>query len=426
MKSQYSYAIHAGNNQSKRAAEVVENAQEFFTHRDNFLSVFDIDSFGSIENVSSMDIICRGYPPIYDPNFRQRGLNGDVVSNLKQLYECATTVKPTFDNALRRIAASNAMDSRDEIGLISGSGNEAGLVLSPLKALDQASDKVQRKYRLIDPGPAEAWLYDVVRASFVCHSEAQIGAICDSIQAFPSFEVVRIKNRFTSPPVNGYRDIQLIVRLIVKNQLGHLVSFICEVCVTHVSQANYKLSHPRVREVSDFFNPLLCGSVEKQEALSALLEEFVHAAQEEKRKQQQQSAEAEGEGVDLGALVIRLAAPHYEQGNTEASSNQYFEDDLDFVMENWVELLTFLQMYEEAERFQIVVLRIVMQIAGGEEDHPDVAEALDAHAMLLKLQVNEHTYTSCTHTYAFICIHVANLWGVVGLFTTLDCWGNSA
>lgn len=33
-----------------------------------------------------------------------------------------------------------------------------------------------------------------------------------------------------------------------------------------------------------------------------------------------------------------------------------------------------------------VVLKIVIQLAGG-EDHPDVAEALDTHAMLLKLQV---------------------------------------
>ena len=185
MKPQFSYDIHTGNNQSKRAAEVLENAQEFFKHRENYSSVFDIDPFGSIENVSSMDIICRGYPPIYDPNFRQRGLNGDVVSNLKQLYECATTVKPT----LRRIAAAHTMEVREEpsshsdsSGSGSGSGSDAGLVLCPLKALDQASDKVQRKYRLLDPGPPESWLYDVVRASFVCDSEAQIAAVCDSIQ----------------------------------------------------------------------------------------------------------------------------------------------------------------------------------------------------------------------------------------------------
>jgi hypothetical protein len=385
MKPQYSYDINTGNNQSKRAAEVLENAQEFFVHRENFLSVFDIDTFGSVENVSSMDIVCRGYPPIYDPNFRQRGLNGDVVSSIRQLYECATTVKPTFDNALRRIAASVSMETRDPP--CSGDTALPGLVLCPLKALDKASEKVQRKYTAIDPGPPEAWLYDVVRASFICDSEAQIAAVCDSLQAFPSFEVVRIKNRFATPLVNGYRDIQLIVRLIVKNQLGHLVSFICEVCVTHASQTNYELSHPRAREVAEYFAPLLTGPADKNEALSALLEDFCEEA-----KRQQQQHQAGGE-VDLVDLVSRLAAPHFEQGvaltsgTGNSSSRSLEDDDLDFALENWVELLSFMQLYEEAERFQKVVLKVVMLIAGGEEDNPDVAEALDKHAMLLKLQV---------------------------------------
>jgi ppGpp synthetase/RelA/SpoT-type nucleotidyltranferase len=320
-------------------------------------------------------------------------------------------VKPTFDNALRRIAATVGMKTRDEPLCVSDGVSEwrsdgveslaaSGLlVLCPLKSLDRASEKVQHKYRNIDPGPPESWLYDVVRASFICHSDAQIAAVCDSLQAFPSFEVVRIKNRFTAPLVNGYRDIQLIVRLIVKNQLGHLVSFICEVCVTHASLAQYELDYPSARVESEYFTPLLTGSVEKQETLCHMLEEFVSAVENEKAKHTlthshthsltDKDKEVDAE-VDLVALVCSLGAPHYEQGQAEAeaySTTRYFDEDLDFVLENWVELLSFLHMYEQAEQYQKVVLKIVMQIGGGEEDHPDVAEALDTHAMLLKLQV---------------------------------------
>lgn len=163
--------------------------------------------------------------------------------------------------------------------------------------------------------------------------------------------MVRIKNRFTTPLVNGYRDIQLIVRLIVKNQLGHLVTFICEVCVTHTSQANYEITHPRAREVSEFFRPLLSGSVEKKEALCGLLEELVQAAKQER----------ETEGADSGGLVelvYRLSAPCYEQGSAEGgggSASRYLEEDLDFELENWVDLLSFMQLYEQAEKFQKVI-----------------------------------------------------------------------
>jgi hypothetical protein len=130
-----------------------------------------------------------------------------------------------------------------------------------------------------------------------------------------------------------------------------------------------------------------------------MLEEFVSAVENEKAKHTlthshthsltDKDKEVDAE-VDLVALVCSLGAPHYEQGQAEAeaySTTRYFDEDLDFVLENWVELLSFLHMYEQAEQYQKVVLKIVMQIGGGEEDHPDVAEALDTHAMLLKLQV---------------------------------------
>ena len=193
--------------------------------------------------------------------------------------------------------------------------------------------------------------------------------------------MVRIKNRFTSPQVNGYQDIQLIVRLVVKNQLGHLVSFICEVCVTHHLVAKFKITNKRSNEIDEYFKSLLMQStsLEKQEAICDHLQGLVDEVEECEKQQ---------EDVKYIDVVYRVASRYYEESLNECNdSTHYLDQDLDFVLENWVDILTFFELYEEAEKFQKMVVKIVIQISGDEEN-VDVAEALDTHAKLLKLQVN--------------------------------------
>ena len=171
------------NNQIKKVIEIINNIKEFFYYKKKFLSLLLINDNQELDNISSMDIICRGYPPIYDPNFRQRGLNGDVVSNLKELYDCAHLMKPTFDNSLQRISDSLGLECRQEdVGSGMYTTGEVGLVLCSFKDLDKASDDVMKRYCHIDPGPPESWLYDVVTATFICESQEQICQVCDAIQ----------------------------------------------------------------------------------------------------------------------------------------------------------------------------------------------------------------------------------------------------
>ena len=41
----------------------------------------------------------------------------------------------------------------------------------------------------VDPGPPCAWIYDILRASFVCETEEQIRAVYDAVMQDPNMQV---------------------------------------------------------------------------------------------------------------------------------------------------------------------------------------------------------------------------------------------
>jgi tetratricopeptide (TPR) repeat protein len=258
-----------------------------------------------------MDIVCRGNPPIYDPNFRQRGLNGDIVNNFKQLYDCGLIAKISFDQILNKIAKSFHMKSYAWDGIHNspatgtgsgsnlsspnpsggGSGlagvdggvvcpemNEIGLILCPLKPAERATQKISDLYSKIEPGPPESWLYDLVRASFICETESQLTSICDALQHHHSslFEVIQIYNHFLTPYPTGYRVVVLNIRVQVKNKQGHTIPFICEVTLHHHQLRRAYLNYKYASSLSSLTGGVAAeggggAEVDCERALSSLL-----------------------------------------------------------------------------------------------------------------------------------------------------------
>ena len=335
-------------------------------------TAFDQQSKRSIESVASVDIVCRGDPPIHDPNFRQRGLNGDIVSNLRDLYDCAATIKSTFDNALLGIAKSLKMSSQSWDGY-SPEVAQTGLTLCALKNAERATDKIKDKYMKIQPGPPESWLYDVVRASFICNTEDQMIAVCEQIQNFPSFEVVRIKNHFTRPFVSGFRDVQLTVRIMVKNKRGVLMYFICEVTVTHIALRDYEVEN-NTHLVRQQFASLFKGTPSRREGILAALmkchREIGRVLASNERSQSESSEKF------LSDAIIAFVGEELKDVPTDGGDDE--------VLECWVETLKFLGEYEGAEIVQGRVLKALVHHF--EDDSLEVAEGLDDLANILRLQ----------------------------------------
>ena len=100
------------------------------------------------------------------------------------------------------------------------------LIIASLKGIKRAKEKAQDDYEDTVPGPAFAWLYDIVRAKFVCSDVDEIVAVIASLQSQVvsdaiinncSFRIIRLKNRFANPNPCGYRDIIMNIELTVKN-----------------------------------------------------------------------------------------------------------------------------------------------------------------------------------------------------------------
>jgi tetratricopeptide (TPR) repeat protein len=410
-----------------------------------------------LENISSMDIVCRGDPPIYDPNFRQRGLNGDIVTNFKQLYDCGLTAKITFDSILNKIAKSFHLKSYSWDGVhgtpsppTGGTGtsgpsssnsetsipemNEIGLILCPLKPAERATQKIQDLYSKIEPGPPESWLYDLVRASFICETESQLTSISDALQHSSLFEVIQIYNHFLTPYPSGYRVVVLNIRVQIKNKQGHTIPFICEVTLHHQqlrrAYLNYKydaveedpervLSSLLVRQETNIGRMSRHIIEQKNRNLVEIFDRLI--VEVNQVKLDEQTANSGGtlkEDFIIVECLLALAEVAFQQiqqsstttannnprvANSSASSItsntpppnsaspevQDDDEEAECLIRSWVDLLTFFHQYEWAEKYQRLLL-IKYLVPKYSEDHAEVAEALDQLASILN-QEGKHT-----------------------------------
>lgn len=351
--------------------DFIRNTRIYLAHRQALLNLWQtlsyhetaFDTLGHVEHLSNINLICRGVPPKYDPTFRQRGLSGDVIANLRQLYECATYIKPSFDSALRKIAAASNMSVRDWDG--NDKVAEVGIMLCPLKMAERATEKL-RSRKPIEPGPPEAWLYDVIRAGIICESEEQICAICERIQTYPSFEVVRLQNRFPSPADSGFRDVLLTVRMTIKNTQGHFLSFMCEIMVTHVDIYHYEVENNSFALV-EYFRPLFLSSDSDKRTQALAILETIH---EKCRDLTIDPPSPEIESAISGTISSMLEPMLHTENIT--------------ILECLVDALRLMGEHEGAENAQRRLLKALVLKYG--EDHLEVAAALDTLGAILRSQ----------------------------------------
>ena len=95
----------------------------------------------------------------FKPEFLQQRPDGTPVRDLEDVYAAAQHAMPPFTEFLRRIP-------REVQGI-----DPAFAHIAPEKKRERAAQKTHDDYGARDPGPGEAWLYDINRASIECEGK---------------------------------------------------------------------------------------------------------------------------------------------------------------------------------------------------------------------------------------------------------------
>ena len=167
-----------------------------------------------------------------------------AVRTLDELYAVAEAVLPGFTAMANEIAAAV--------------GGSVTVKVGSLKGRDRAGQKADLEYGDRVPGPADAWLFDIVRLTFVCGSVAEILKTLEMLRADKRVTVLlNGKNRFASPTANGFCDLFVQGRFRVEVAPGIFVEHICEFqihlrAVTEYAAANG--SHTTYEFFRKFFN----------------------------------------------------------------------------------------------------------------------------------------------------------------------------
>jgi tetratricopeptide (TPR) repeat protein len=147
----------------------------------------------------------------FNENSRQQNTTGAVVSNLDELYATAEIANQFYQQFLSGVLTELAIPLQT-------------LKSAPLKGRSRAAEKALDDYSNRIPGPGISWLFDIVRASIECESEADICSIVDFLSrsnngidnefvdhnlSGVAFKLMRLKNRFRVPTAGGFRDMNL-------------------------------------------------------------------------------------------------------------------------------------------------------------------------------------------------------------------------
>ena len=136
------------------------------------------------------------------------------------------------------------------------------MLFAPLKGRDRAKAKAEEQFRSLTP-PCYSWLFDIIRGSALCTTEAEIVSLYKALEADPSVEIVRVKNRFDPPLFNGYRDINMVVAVKVGS-----VSHLCELQIHLAAIKNSDALH-KSHTIYEFFRSFF---LENGEAVEKRLE----------------------------------------------------------------------------------------------------------------------------------------------------------
>lgn len=142
---------------------------------------------------------------------RQCGPDGKPAESLEALYEVAELARVVYSEVITDACT----------------GGAAEIIVAPLKGRDRAGAKARVEYEGKMP-PCYSWIFDVVRGSVLCETSDDIVRLYQALEADQRVDIVRTKNRFSPPLVNGYRDLLLNVAVRVATGDGTEVSHICE------------------------------------------------------------------------------------------------------------------------------------------------------------------------------------------------------
>jgi len=152
----------------------------------------------------------------YKSCYRQQDIEGKPIRYLSDLYIAARDATSEFQSVMNSL--------RHSIPGLTSSDVE----VSPIKRRSRAAKKAHEKYSYRKPGPAEAWLYDILRGSVYCKSYKQMHDVNKYLKE--NVHIVDCSNRFAVPQFDGYRDIMYYISVPYKNEKV----FICEIQVHHI------------------------------------------------------------------------------------------------------------------------------------------------------------------------------------------------
>lgn len=158
----------------------------------------------------------------YKLMYQQKDAEGDPARNLGEVYEAAYQIKQSLRDLLDKIV--DKVKGLDYV--------DAQIV--DLKPRDRANEKGREEYLLRSPGPAETWIFDILRSSVICKTMKQVEAVNKFLHK--KAHIVQVKNRFARPAYSGYRDILYHVLLDWPYKEG--VQFVAEIQVHHKEVLN--------------------------------------------------------------------------------------------------------------------------------------------------------------------------------------------
>jgi tetratricopeptide (TPR) repeat protein len=361
--------------QGYQKSDYLRNAYYYLSHRKSLLSLWQnlsyqdsaFDETVPTDTIPPMDLVS----PTGDTNMReleyaQWDLTGNVVTNLGQLYEHAEFVKPVFESSLKHIASECNLSVREPQDGRETTA-ESGLLLCSPKMADRATEKAREEYSKVDPGPACAWIYDILRASFVCDTEEQIRNVYDLIGFDSNFTVIRVKNRFKTPTTAGFRDILINVMTEDIGPTGNMTHFICEIQITHIDLRQYEIEND-TRALYRFFRPLTTGTQQSQDAKIRLLEKIVSTT----------SPILNAVGVSPETIDADITEA------IQVLSKEVLESDKLDDTEDWIDVLESVAEFALAEKMQRRLIKLEMKRYG--ENNQMVSDSLLKLGGLLKAQ----------------------------------------
>ena len=263
---------------------LVGHILSFCRHRRDINALWDRASGGLEVDARGVDLV-EPSPGQFDAGMRQMSLMGVVgggggvpgegagrvggggavvVHGMDELYAAAEQAQRVFAKVLYRLCDGHLQEASAGVGggVVGVKLDMSQVVVAPLKGRDRAMEKAANDYGKREPGPGEAWLFDIVRGSIYCKSVQQVVAVVAALESLPPtvLQVVRLKNRFKKPTPAGFRDINMNLRVEIAPGVYH----VCELQVHLKSIYDFDKAHGS-HHTYEFFRSYFFGSNEAVE-----------------------------------------------------------------------------------------------------------------------------------------------------------------